>query len=529
MLDIKGVKKSYGEFQLDCSLNVEKGRITGLVGENGAGKTTLLKCMAGIYRPEGGSITYDGKPVYDNEKMLERVAFISDSQEFFSIYTAKGLLRFYQKCYPDFQMDQFMKLNQKFDIDLKKGIGAMSKGQKMRFSFMLAIARRPDYILMDEPTDGLDAGSRKYLKDILMEETEKRELGVVLSSHDLNGMEMLCDEVSFMKRGRIQIHSDMDDVIEGGFTAEYYREENPHEVLMVGDCELYENFSPVTMWKNYGITSYIRGSAQQLTWQSYYLLEDALKYETPDVVVFNVLELKYNEPQREEYNRMTLDGMRWSVSKVQAIRASMLPEEHFIDYVFPLLRYHSRVTELTANDWKYYFKDKTRTTAGYYMRVDTAPYEEGIWEEEEPESDTLGKNAMAYLDKIRMLCEKNHIRLLLVKAPSKSPVWYDTWESQILEYASKYDLDYINFLNLVDEIGIDYNTDTYDQGLHMNLSGAEKCADYLGKFLSETYGLKDLRSDKTIYSDWENKTIFYENMKKAQYKELKKYGEIVNY
>ena len=321
----------------------------------------------------------------------------------------------------------------------------------------------------------------------------------------------------------------VDDVIEGGFTAEYYREENPHEVLMVGDCELYENFSPVTMWKNYGITSYIRGSAQQLTWQSYYLLEDALKYETPDVVVFNVLELKYNEPQREEYNRMTLDGMRWSVSKVQAIRASMLPEEHFIDYVFPLLRYHSRVTELTANDWKYYFKDKTRTTAGYYMRVDTAPYEEGNWEEEEPESDTLGKNAMAYLDKIRMLCEKNHIRLLLVKAPSKSPVWYDTWESQILEYASKYDLDYINFLNLVDEIGIDYNTDTYDQGLHMNLSGAEKCADYLGKFLSETYGLKDLRSDKTIYSDWENKTIFYENMKKAQYKELKKYGEIVNY
>ena len=85
----------------------------------------------------------------------------------------------------------------------------------MRFSFMLAIARRPDYILMDEPTDGLDAGSRKYLKDILIEKTEKRELGVVLSSHDLNGMEMLCDEVSFMKRGRIQIHSDMDDVIEG--------------------------------------------------------------------------------------------------------------------------------------------------------------------------------------------------------------------------------------------------------------------------------------------------------------------------
>ena len=63
-----------------------------------------------------------------------------------------------------------------------------------------------------------------------------------------------------------------------------------------------------------------------------------------------MLELKYNEPQREEYNRMTLDGMRWSVSKVQAIRASMLPEEHFIDYVFPLLRYLCRVSELTSYD-----------------------------------------------------------------------------------------------------------------------------------------------------------------------------------
>lgn len=183
----------------------------------------------------------------------------------------------------------------------------------------------------------------------------------------------------------------VDDVIEGGFTAEYYREENPHEVLMIGIVS-YTKISVRSQCGKIMELQVIFGEVlQQLTWQSYYLLEDALKYETPDVVVFNVLELKYNEPQREEYNRMTLDGMRWSVSKVQAIRASMLPEEHFIDYVFPLLRYHSRVTGLTANDWKYYFKDKTRTTAGYYMRVDTAPYEEGIWEEEEPESDTLGK------------------------------------------------------------------------------------------------------------------------------------------
>jgi hypothetical protein len=320
------------------------------------------------------------------------------------------------------------------------------------------------------------------------------------------------------------------DILEGGFTAEYYKEKNPHQVLMVGDCELYENFSPITMWRDYGITSYIRGSAQQLTWQSYYLLEDALKYETPEVVIFNVLELKYNEPQWEEYNRMTIDGMKWSSSKIGAIRASMLEEENMLDYVFPLLRYHSRIFDLTADDFTYYFSDRQRTTAGYYMRVDTLAYEEGAWgEEEEPEDFTLGVTAMTYLERIRLLCEEKGIRLLLVKAPSVSPVWYDEWEEQVEAYASTYGLDYINFLELVDEIGIDYTEDTYDEGLHMNLSGAEKCAEYLGRFLSETYGLESQKDNETIAADWADKEAFYEEMKEAQYAELEEYGEIISY
>ena len=114
---------------------------------------------------------------------------------------------------------------------------------------------------------------------------------------------------------------------------EYYQETTDHEVLFVGDCEVYENFSPITLYEDYGITSYIRGSAQQLTWQSYYLLEDALRYETPKVVVFNVLAMKYNEPQSEAYNRMSIDGMKMSSSKIGAIQASMTEEEHMLDYI----------------------------------------------------------------------------------------------------------------------------------------------------------------------------------------------------
>ena len=319
-------------------------------------------------------------------------------------------------------------------------------------------------------------------------------------------------------------------IVEGGFTKEYYNEKNPHQVVMIGDCELYENFSTATLWEEYGITSYIRGSAEQLTWQSYYLLEDTLKYETPQVVVFNVLELMFDELQKEEYNRMTLDGMRWSKTKFDAISSSMLEDEHMVDYLFPILRFHSRITDLTKEDVQYLFKDKQRTTAGYYMRVDVNPYEKGIWGEDEEEyPGPLGKNAMKYLDKIRKLCDEKGIKLLLVKAPSIYPVWFEEWDQQIVKYADENNLQYVNFLNLVDELEIDYSKDTYDQGLHMNLSGAEKCADYLGKILKDDYGLKDLHNNKVISEDWDQKINFYNQMKKSQYEEIKKYGEILNY
>ena len=113
----------------------------------------------------------------------------------------------------------------------------------------------------------------------------------------------------------------MTEIREGALISEYYDEIKNHDIIFVGDCEVYENISPVTLWERYGITSYIRGSAQQLIWQSYYLLEETLRYETPKVVVFNVLSMKYNEPQNEAYNRMTLDGMKWSDSKAASIRA----------------------------------------------------------------------------------------------------------------------------------------------------------------------------------------------------------------
>ena len=118
----------------------------------------------------------------------------------------------------------------------------------------------------------------------------------------------------------------MTSIPEGALIAESYAESTPHQVLFIGDCEVYENFSPITLWQEYGISSYVRGSPQQLIWHSYYLMEETLRYETPKAFVFNVLSMKYGEPQSEAYNRLALDGMKWSASKVGSINASMTEE-----------------------------------------------------------------------------------------------------------------------------------------------------------------------------------------------------------
>ena len=154
----------------------------------------------------------------------------------------------------------------------------------------------------------------------------------------------------------------MEDLVEGSMISQYYGEAGDHDVIFIGDCEVYSNFSPMEMYRQQGITAYVRGTSQQLIWQSYYILKETLKYETPKAVVYNVNAMRHPEPIKEEFNRLTIDEMRWSAEKVGIIRASMMEEETFASYVFPILRYHSRFQHLTREDIDYLFRDKDNTS-----------------------------------------------------------------------------------------------------------------------------------------------------------------------
>jgi hypothetical protein len=301
-------------------------------------------------------------------------------------------------------------------------------------------------------------------------------------------------------------------IIEGAFVAEYYDEQDKdHDLIIIGDCEAYGNFSPPLLWREYGISSYIRGSAQQLVWQSYYLLEDTLYNEKPKVVIFNVLALMYNKPQSEAYNRMSIEGMRWTPAKANNINASMTPQEQFMDYVFPLLRYHSRWSELTASDFTHMWGREKVTHNGYYMNVGVVPIDPANVPKGKILADySFGDTAMEYMDKITALCAENDIELILIKAPSLYPYWYEQWEEQVVAYAAANNLRYVNLLARADEIGLDYATDTYDGGLHLNLAGTEKLTRYLGEYLLRETPLYDRRGDERLAALWAEKLAYYD-------------------
>ncbi len=302
----------------------------------------------------------------------------------------------------------------------------------------------------------------------------------------------------------------MTDLVEGSMLSQYYEEAGGHDVIFVGDCEVYANYTPMEMWRSNGITAYIRGSSQQLVWQSYYVLRETLRYETPKAVVFNVNAMRYGEPVSEAYNRLTIDKMKWSQDKIDIIQASMTEEEDFWSYVFPILRYHSRFDELTWEDVRYLFDRKQTTWNGHLINQNVKPA--GALPAKRPLADyRFADVCYAYLDKIRLLCEEKGVELILVKAPSLYPYWYEEYDKQITDYAAQYDLKYYNFIHDTQQIGLDFQQDTYDGGLHLNLSGAKKLSVYFADILAKHHGLADHRNDVTLAAAYDKKLQMYDS------------------
>ena len=205
MIDIQQVSKLYGGARaLDgLSLHVPRGAVYGLVGPNGAGKSTLLRCLSGVSRPDSGTILIDGQPVFENPDLKARIAYIPDDLYYFTSASLLDMKKFYQGFFPTFDEELFKKLAEIFPIDPKKSIRHLSKGMQKQAAFWLNLSLQPDLFLLDEPVDGLDPVMRRQLWSLILGEVERRQVTVVISSHNLRELEDVCDHVGVIDHGKM--------------------------------------------------------------------------------------------------------------------------------------------------------------------------------------------------------------------------------------------------------------------------------------------------------------------------------------
>ncbi len=205
MIEVNGVIKRFdGSLALDeATLSVPEGSVYGLVGPNGAGKSTLIRHLMGVYRQDAGTITVDGKPVWEDTALKARIAAIPDDWYYFLQATAREMMRFYRGFYPNFSMERYEKLKEVFQIDEKRSIRHLSKGMQKQVAFWLALSCMPDYLILDEPVDGLDPVMRRQVWSLVLGDVAQRGTTVLVSSHNLRELEDVCDHVGIMDHGRV--------------------------------------------------------------------------------------------------------------------------------------------------------------------------------------------------------------------------------------------------------------------------------------------------------------------------------------
>jgi ABC-2 type transport system ATP-binding protein len=211
MIRVLNVTKRFEDtLALDgLTMTVPKGSIYGLMGLNGAGKTTIIKHLAGYLKEDAGEITIDGEYVMDNEELKRRVVFIPDDLFFFRGYSMKEMAAYFSRIYPSWDQERFESMASDFQLNTGSNIGKFNKGMKKQAAFCLAMAAKPDYLILDEPVDGLDPIVRHKLWHYIMADVADREMTVLISSHNAKEMEDVCNYIGIMSRGKMVLEGDL--------------------------------------------------------------------------------------------------------------------------------------------------------------------------------------------------------------------------------------------------------------------------------------------------------------------------------
>lgn len=212
MLKISHLQKNYRGFSLDCSLEVQPGMITGLVGRNGSGKSTTFKALLGLIRPDGGEVELFGRKAAEITPEDKKKLGVVFADSGFSMYlTAAGVARILESTYQDFDREKFLKQCSRFNLSTDKKIKEFSTGMKAKFKVLVALSHKAELLILDEPTVGLDVVARDEVLNMLREYMEENDNSAILiSSHISSDLESLCDDLYMIHSGKIIFHEDTD-------------------------------------------------------------------------------------------------------------------------------------------------------------------------------------------------------------------------------------------------------------------------------------------------------------------------------
>lgn len=212
MLKIEHLRKHYTNFSLDCSLKVMPGCITGLIGQNGAGKSTTFKAVLGLIATDGGDITLLGKDIRTfTAADKENLGVVLSDSGFSGYLTIGDILPVLDSLYQQFDKTFFMEQVQKAGLPLRKQIREFSTGMKAKLKVLVAISHNARFLLLDEPTAGLDVVARDELLTLLREYMEADpNRSILISSHISSDLESLCDDIYMIHEGRIVLHEETD-------------------------------------------------------------------------------------------------------------------------------------------------------------------------------------------------------------------------------------------------------------------------------------------------------------------------------
>lgn len=214
MIKCKQLTKRFGEFAAlnSVDLSVQTGSIFGLVGSNGAGKSTLLRTLAGVYRPDGGEATVNSQQVFENREIKSKLRFVPDELRLPRGCTLLSMGRQLSGLYPAWDEAWFTELCMRFPVNEKARFQTLSKGNKRQAGLILALASRPEVLLLDEIFDGLDPVVRKLVKQLIAQEVADRQMTVVLASHNLREMEDFCDTLALLHKGGLILEKELDEL-----------------------------------------------------------------------------------------------------------------------------------------------------------------------------------------------------------------------------------------------------------------------------------------------------------------------------